>query len=192
VILVGFLYFIGNRDKVIVSNTSNYKSNGTNSTTTNRSNSNSSGSNVIGGDVDDTDLDVFTLPTSIGPYEQQSQVRGNPADDFPGADEITKANYVKQGKEVNFVVAKFSTREATKLGYEDFLKGFKSSGAKIIGKQKVKNKAGVVNGEVTLFTFEKKWNALFYTEKHGGRYYAPDRYTMKEFSDEFAKVFKVE
>ena len=191
--LFGAAYFIGSRN-VNVANTGNYNAKIVNSAAPNRSlpvNQTDTNSNSTSNAVDDTDLDSdpLILPTSVGPYEQQSSIRGNPGDDFPGADEVTKATYVKKAKEVEFVLAKFADKAAAEKGYTEFLNGFKSSGAKVLAKQKVKNKSGVNNGEITLFTFEKKWNALVYTEKNGVRFTAPDRFTLIEFAKEFDKSF---
>lgn len=147
-----------------------------------------------GGDSDDNDLtdiesDAFTLPPNVGPYEQTSSLVGNPADDFPSADKAVKAVYNKKGKDVEIVLAQFGSAASAKTGYEEFLKGFKTSGAKVLGKQKVKNKAGMNKGEVSIFTFKKKWEAMLYTEKYGFRISAPDRYALIEFAQEFDKLF---
>lgn len=192
--LAGGAYFIGTRS-LTVANTGSYNENIAISTPINRGsaanvNSIAANSNTTSTSVDDTDVDSdLFLPSSVGSYEQQSTSRGNPGDDFPGADEVNKATYTKKAKSVEFILAKFSTKAAAENSYNEFLKGFKSSGAKILGKQKAKNKAGVNNGEITLFTFEKKWNALVYTEKNGVRFTAPDRYTLIEFTKEIDKSF---
>lgn len=142
-------------------------------------------------DFDDTDLEAnpITIPPSVGPFEQISSVIGNPAADFIGAVEVNKAVFSKQGKDVDFVLAKFDSRDNATRNYKEFIKGLKSSGAKVIGTQKIKNRAGVVSGDISLFTFEKKWNALAASDKHGIRITAPDRYTLLEFVKEFDKVF---
>lgn len=186
-VLGGFFFYLGSRSGTgtNISNANRRVAN-RNTTTSNPANTKSDNS-----DIDDTDLteNPFTLPPAVGPYEQQAVLTGNPADDFLGADEVTKTTYTKKGKEVEFILAKFSSRDAAKKGYEDFMKGFRESGAKVLGKQKVKNKAGVNNGEVSLFTFSKRWNAIVYSEKLGVRFSAPDRYTLLEFAKEFDKVF---
>ncbi len=188
VVLSGFFYYLGSRTGRTDTNISN-----SNRVVSNRNTkgSNTSANKPIDPDIDDTDLteNPFTLPPAVGPYEQQAVLTGNPADDFLGADEVTKTTYTKGGKQVEFILAKFSNRDAAKKGYDDFMKGFRESGAKVLGKQKVKNKSGVNNGEVSLFTFSKKWNALIYSEKLGVRFTAPDRYTLIEFAKEFDKVF---
>lgn len=192
--LVGGAYFIGSRS-LTVANTGNYNENIAITTPINRGSASNvdsiaANSNTKATTVDDTDVDAdLFLPSSVGSYEQQSTSRGNPGDDFPGADEVNKATYTKKAKSVEFILAKFSTKAAAETAYTEFLAGFKSSGAKILGKQKAKNKAGVNNGEITLFTFEKKWNALVYTEKNGVRFTAPDRYTLIEFTKEIDKSF---
>lgn len=185
VILLGILYFIGSRRDV------NAVNNNSNSANVLVANSNTSNQKTINSnkEIDDTDLSAFEFAPTIGPYEMQGQSVGSPADDFPGADEVTKATYVKKDKSVEFVIAKFSSRETAKSGYENFLKQIKDSGAKVQFRRKVKTRAGVVNGEISLYTYDKKWHALFYSEKQGGHYYAPDRFTMKEFSEEFSKVY---
>lgn len=193
--LVGGAYFIGSR-KTDVVNTGNYNADTANIAVLNNRNSASKANkidtdnNSTSPNIDDTDVDSdLFLPSSVGSYEQQSTSRGNPGDDFPGADEVNKATYTKKTKSVEFILAKFSTKAAAEKSYTEFLAGFKSSGAKILGKQKAKNKAGVNNGEITLFTFEKKWNALVYTERNGVRFTAPDRYTLIEFTKEIDKSF---
>lgn len=142
-------------------------------------------------DFDDTDIEAnpITLPPAVGPFEQQGTIVGSGVEDYIGADEVTKATYSKNGKEVVFILAKFSDRLSAKGGYEEFLKGLRSSGARVIAKQKVKNKSGVATGDAAIFTFEKKWNALLYIDKHGARFIAPDRYTLLEFAREFDKLF---
>jgi hypothetical protein len=207
VALSALFYYLGSRNKT-VANTANYNtntnvntasipnknistSNTTTANTNTKANTNTEANKTDDPDFDDTDIELnpFTLPPAVGEYEQQGSVVGNAADDFPGADEISKATYVKKGKEVELILAKFSSRDGVKSGYDDFLKGFRSSGAKVLARQKVKNKAGVYNGEASLFTFEKKWNALLYTERYAVRLITPDRYSLLEFAKEFEKLF---
>ncbi len=142
-------------------------------------------------EYDDTDLEAnpFTIPPAVGQYEQTSTVVGSAAQDFLGAAEVTKAVFSKKGKDVDFVLAKFNSRADAQSNYTDFLNSFKKGGAKVLGTQKIKNKAGVNNGELSVFTFDKKWNALAASDKMGIRIIAPDRYTLLEFVREFDKIY---
>lgn len=202
VALSAFFYYLGSRNKIANSNTySNIeiasvpnKNANTNSVPANVNLKNPPVNSNKEPDYDDTDIEAnpITLPPAVGPFEQQGTIMGSGVQDFIGADEVTKATYAKKGKEVEFILAKFSDRMAAKNGYEEFLKGLRSSGARVIAKQKVKNKSGVTTGDAAIFTHEKKWNALLYIDKHGARFIAPDRYTLLEFAKEFDKLFSAE
>lgn len=198
VIIVGLLVYVALREKridtdIAAANSDRSSNTRTSSNRTTRGNTvpNVNAAANKSDDYDDTDLDAnpITIPPSVGPFEQISSVIGNPASDFIGAIEVNKAVFSKQGKDVDFVLAKFESRDNATKNYNEFVKGLKSSGAKVIGTQKIKNRAGVVNGDISLLTYEKKWNALAASDKHGIRITAPDRYTLLEFVKEFDKVF---
>ncbi|NOT46496.1 MAG: hypothetical protein HOP17_01920 [Acidobacteria bacterium] len=195
VALSGFFYYLGTRNRNTNSNSNvdiaSAPNKNTNSLQTNANLNTSPANGKKSPDYDDTDIEAnpITLPPAVGPFEQQGTIVGSGVEDYVGADEVTKATYSKNGKEVEFILAKFSDRLAAKTGYEEFLKGLRSSGARLIAKQKVKNKSGVATGDAAIFTFEKKWNALLYIDKHGARFIAPDRYTLLEFAREFDKLF---
>ena len=188
VVLSGFFYYLGTRNRPANSNTNvdiaSIPNKNTNSKT-------DPGNKNQSPDFDDTDIeaDPITLPPAVGGFEQQGTIVGSSVEDYVGASEVTKATYSKNGKEVEFILAKFSDRVAAKSGYEEFLKGLRSSGARVIAKQKVKNKSGVSTGDAAILTHQKKWNALLYIDKHGARFIAPDRYTLLEFAREFDKLF---
>lgn len=201
VALSAFFYYLGTRNQAIAnSNGVNANSNSvyakntqpTNTTVAKNSANNPVNANKDDDDYDDTNIEenAFTIPPSVGPFEQQETSIGDPGQDFPGAVEVQKAKYIKKGKEVELMVAKFNDLDAAKAGFDEYIKGLKQGGAKVIGKSRVKNRAGLYNGEISAFTFEKKWNALGYVDKHGIRWSAPDRYTFLEFSREFDAMFK--
>lgn len=188
VALSGFFYYLGTRNR----NTNSNSNADITSVPNKNTNLNTSPANdKKSPDYDDTDIEAnpITLPPAVGPFEQQGTIVGSGVEDYFGADEVTKATYSKNGKEVEFILAKFSDRLAAKNGYEEFLKGLRSSGARLIAKQKVKNKSGVSTGDASILTHQKKWNALLYIDRHGARFIAPDRYTLLEFAREFDKLF---
>lgn len=188
VVLSGFFYYLGTRNRPTNSNSNvDITSVPNKNTNTLPANANLNKSP----DYDDTDIeaDPITLPPAVGQFEQQGTIVGSSVEDYFGAEEVTKATYSKNGKEVEFILAKFSDRLAAKNGYEEFLKGLRGSGARLIAKQKVKNKSGVSTGDAAILTHQKKWNALLYIDKHGARFIAPDRYTLIEFAREFDKLF---
>lgn len=128
------------------------------------------------------------LPAEIGGFEQDGGTQnGSLTEDFPGADRIVKSDYVKSGKKVKVILAQFSSPATAKSSYNYFLDGFKGAGAKVLGRQKVKNKSGVETGEIAFYSYSKVYETMFYTDRFGFRITAPDRGTLLEFLKAFEK-----
>lgn len=131
------------------------------------------------------------LPAELGGFEQDGGTQnGNLTEDFPGADRIVKSDYVKGTKKVRIVLAQFSSPATAKSSYGYFLDGFKNAGAKVIGKQKVRNKARVETGEIAFYTYRKVYETMFYTDRIGFRITAPDRATLLDYLKAFEAYSK--
>ncbi|MBC7795617.1 MAG: zinc ribbon domain-containing protein, partial [Pyrinomonadaceae bacterium] len=148
---------VSNSKAGIVSNSNSYSNyNGANT------NSNST----------DIDADVKnSLPTQIGGFEQKGTViQGDAAKDFPGADAIYKTEYANsKGKKVQMVIAKFSSADEAKRRFGFFLDGFKTIGAKILGRQKGKDKKGGET-EFALYTYKSGSTTVYETMLHSEIY----------------------
>ncbi|MBC7798356.1 MAG: hypothetical protein H7Z37_15910, partial [Pyrinomonadaceae bacterium] len=68
--------------------------------------------------------------------------------------------------------------------------GFKTIGAKILGRQKGKDKKGGET-EFALYTYKSGsttvYETMLHSEIYGFRFTAPDQQTMKDFLQDFAK-----
>lgn len=126
------------------------------------------------------------LPPQIEDYERQGEsFEGNITEDYPGADRITKADYAKKNKKVSVIVAQFSSPATAKQSYGYFLDGFKSDKAKMLTRQKVKNKIGIETGDLAIYVHKSKWETLVYADRFGFRITAPNRATLAEFLKSF-------
>lgn len=131
------------------------------------------------------------LPAELGGFEQDGGTQnGNLTEDFPGSDRIVKSDYVKNRKKVRVILAQFSSPATAKSSYGYFLEGFKGAGAKILGRQKVRNKSKVETGEIAFYTYSKVYETMFYTDRFGFRITAPDRGSLLEFLKAFEAYTK--
>lgn len=131
------------------------------------------------------------LPSGLGGFEQSGGTQnGSLTDDFPGADRIVKSDYIKGSKKVKVILAQFSSPATAKSSFGYFLDGFKGAGAKVIGKQKVRNKNRVETGEIAFYTYSKVYETMFYTDRFGFRITAPDRGSLLEFLKAFEAYTK--
>lgn len=132
------------------------------------------------------------LPSAVGEYERQGEtVDGNISEDYPGADKIVKALYVKKGKKVTVILAQFASPATAKQSYGFFLDGFKSVGAKVLLSQKVKNKTGIETGDLSIYSYSGKWETLIYADRFGFRITAPDRVTLGDFLKVFGSYMQL-
>ena len=147
------------------------------------SNSNSNGNSTI-------EAGELILPPNIGTYDRTASAEGVPSRDFPGADKVSTATYNKGKRNVDVIYAQFASFDTAKSSYADFLADLKSHGGKILVTQKVKDKStGQQNGEVAIIKNDKKFEAVFYTEKYGIRVASTDKDAIVEFLGEFDKHF---
>ncbi|MEP6925357.1 MAG: zinc ribbon domain-containing protein [Pyrinomonadaceae bacterium] len=166
-----------------LTNRGTLKSSNSNSVIFGNSNSSSSNSNSSGAPTDEEFRNF--LPPQVGDYEREGDaIDGNVTEDFPGADKIIKSDYLKK-KKVKVVLAQFSSPAVAKQSYGYFRDGFKSAGAKILLRQKVKNKAGIETGELSIYTYKGVWETMVYVDRFGFRITAPDRVTLGEFLKSF-------
>jgi hypothetical protein len=131
------------------------------------------------------------LPAELGGFEQDGGTQnGNLTEDFPGSDRIVKSDYIKGNKKVRVILAQFSSPATAKSSYGYFLDGFKGAGAKILGRQKVRNKSKVETGEIAFYTYSKVYETMFYTDRFGFRITAPDRGTLLAYLKAFEAYTK--
>lgn len=132
------------------------------------------------------------LPSAVGDYQRQGDtIDGNITEDYPGADRIVKADYVKKGKKVTVILAQFASPATAKQSYGYFLDGFKKVGAKVLLNQKVKNKTGIETGDLSIYSYSSKWETLIYADRFGFRITAPDRVTLGDFLKVFGSYMQL-
>ena len=189
----------GNNNRAVVSNNNLSLSNrGTikpsNSNSVVFGNSNSSASNDNSSSQHAPTDEEFRnfLPSAVGDYQRQGEViDGNITEDYPGADKIVKADYIKKGKKVTVILAQFASPATAKQSYGYFLDGFKGVGAKVLLSQKVKNKTGIETGDLSIYSYSGKWETLIYADRFGFRITAPDRVTLGDFLKVFGSYMQL-
>jgi hypothetical protein len=175
---------LANRGGTKLSNSNSVVFGNSNSSISNSSSSSASNSNNSGPPTDEEFRNF--LPSQVGDYERQGDaIEGDVTEDFPGADKIIKSNYAKKNKKVNVVMAQFASPSVSKQSYGYFLGGFKGAGAKVLLTQKVKNKAGVEIGELSIYTYKGVWETMVYADRFGFRINTSDRATLGEFLQAF-------
>lgn len=176
---------LANRGTIRASNSNSIVYGNDNAAVNNNSSGNNNSSSKSSGVPTDEEFRNF-LPPQVEEYERQGDsLDGNITEDYPGADKITKAEYLKKNKKVSVVVAQFSSPATAKQSYGYFLDGFKGAKARVLTKQKVKNKSGIETGDLAIYVFKSKWETLVYADRFGFRITAPDRVTLADFLKQF-------
>lgn len=194
--IVGLIYWTRRERAVFVNANTNVSNNNSASNNRNAGNSNSGAKNPLNTNtsnnnagsplITDEQFQNF-LPSSLGAFEQRGGTQqGNVTEDFPGADRIVKSDYAKGAKTVKVVLAQFSSPGVAKSSYGFFLDGFKKAGAKVLVKNKVRNKSKVETGEVAIYTYGGVYETMFYADRFGFRITAPDRNTLVEYLKAFS------
>lgn len=202
VALVGIIYLSSGNDNSNVAQNDNAKNSNTNIVLNNNRNSTNTTGNIkfptsntnTASNTDNSNTDSapdeipVELPQTIGTYEQTATNTVNAVDEFPGAVEVNKSSYAKGSRKADVVFAKFASPTAAKDGFEYFLGGQKSSGAKVLVRQKIKNKSGVVNGEAAVYKSRTMYEILIYADKYGFRIASKDRVALQDFATQFGKA----
>ena len=183
---------VGNNN-LSLSNRGTVKPANSNSVVFGNSNSSATNDNTSSSQHPPTDEEFRNfLPAAVGDYQRQGEtVDGNITEDYPGADKIVKADYVKKGKKVTVILAQFASPATAKQSYGYFLGGFKSVGAKVLMNQKVKNKTGIETGDLSIYSYSGKWETLIYADRFGFRITAPDRVTLGDFLKVFGSYMQL-